>query len=73
VTAPTARNATQVILFGLQPPAGEPGPWMPGFAGSLTDPQVAALLGYLRARFTDRPAWVATDQDVQQIRQDKRS
>jgi mono/diheme cytochrome c family protein len=73
VTAPTARNATQVILFGLQPPAGEPGPWMPGFAGSLTDLQVAAVLGYLRARFTDRPAWVATDQDVQQIRQDKRS
>jgi mono/diheme cytochrome c family protein len=73
VTAPTARNATQVILFGLQPPAGEPGPWMPGFADSLTDSQVVALLGYLRARFTDRPAWVATDQDVQQIRQDKRS
>ena len=34
---------------------------------------VAAVLGYLRARFTDRPAWVATDQDVQQIREDKRS
>ena len=73
VTADTPRNAAQVVLFGLQPQAGESGPWMPGFANSLTDDQVAAVLSYLRARFTDRPAWGDVEQGVRQIRQDKRS
>ncbi len=73
VTAPTPRNATQVILYGLQPGPGERGPWMPGFAGSLTDAQVAAVLTYLRARFADRPAWSGIEADIHQIRQDKRS
>ncbi len=73
VTAPTPRNATQVILNGLQPQPGEGGPWMPGFAGSLTDAQVAAVLTYLRARFADRPAWTGVEASVHDIRQDKRS
>ena len=73
VTAPTPRNATQVILFGLQPQPGERGPWMPGFAGSLTDTQISAVLTYLRARFADRPAWTDVGPEVHQIRQDKRS
>ena len=73
VTAPTPRNATQVILNGLQPQPGERGAWMPGFAGSLTDSQIAAVLAYLRARFADRPAWTEIEPQVHQIRQDKRS
>ena len=73
VTAATPRNATQIILWGLQPAPGERGPWMPGFAGSLTDPQIAAVLSYLRARFTDRGTWSHIEQDISRIRQDKQS
>jgi mono/diheme cytochrome c family protein len=73
VTAATPRNATQIILHGLQPRPGERGPWMPPFAGSLTDSQVAAVLGYLRARFTDRPAWANLEDTVRSISQDGRS
>ena len=73
VTAPTARNATQTILWGLQPQAGERGPWMPGFADALTDAQVASVLSYLRARFADRPAWTEVEPGVHKIREDKRS
>ena len=73
VTAPTPRNAIQVILYGLQPQPGEAGPWMPGFAASLDDAQVAAVLSYVRARFTDRPAWTGVVESVHQIRQDKPS
>ena len=73
VTAATPRNAIQVILYGLQPQPGERGPWMPGFAGSLTDTQLAAVLGYLRDRFADRPAWTDVETTIHQIRQDKRS
>ena len=34
------RNLFRVILHGLAPADGERGPWMPGFAGALTDAQV---------------------------------
>jgi nicotinate dehydrogenase subunit B len=57
LAAAEPRNAIQVILHGLQPRDGEAGPWMPGFAAGLTDTQVADVLAYLRARFTDRAAW----------------
>ena len=73
VTADSPRNATQIILYGLQPKPGERGPWMPGFAGSLTDGQAAAVLTYLRARFTDRPDWGDATPTVHTIRQDHRS
>lgn len=73
VTAATPRNATQILLGGLQPQPGERGPWMPGFAGSLTDAQVAAVLTYLRVRFTDQPAWDGLADSVHSIRQDRSS
>ena len=73
VTSPSPRNATQTILYGLQPGPGERGPYMPGFADSLTDAQLSAVLTYLRARFTDRPGWPDLDHHVRTIRQDKSS
>ena len=73
VTAATPRNAIQVVLHGLQPQAGEQGPWMPGFAAALSDDQVEAVLDYVRARFTDRPAWTGVEPATHQIRQDKAS
>jgi hypothetical protein len=30
---------------------------MPGFAGELTLPQTAAVIEYLRFRFSEAPAW----------------
>ncbi len=30
---------------------------MPGFADSMTDEQIAALLDYLRTRFSKQPPW----------------
>ena len=73
VTSASPRNATQTILYGLQPGTGERGPYMPGFADSLTDAQVSAVLTYLRARFTDRPGWPDLDHGVRTIRQEKNS
>jgi mono/diheme cytochrome c family protein len=42
---------------------------MPGFAGAYTDSQVAALAAYLRATYTDRPAWKDVERDVRKQRQ----
>jgi mono/diheme cytochrome c family protein len=57
VRAPTARNMVDVILLGLPWQEGHSGPYMPGYAGALTDQQVAALAAYVRARYSKLPAW----------------
>ena len=57
VTMPDPRNLIHVIMDGIEPPAGTPAALMPGFADALTDRQVVALAKYLRATFSDQPAW----------------
>lgn len=51
------RNLIRIILDGITPEEGEKGPMMPGFGDALTDPQLIALVTYIRAHFTGRPAW----------------
>jgi mono/diheme cytochrome c family protein len=68
LNAPDPRNAIHITLEGLWPDSGERGALMPGFAGELTDAQVAALVDYLRARFTDKPAWAEVPERVREIR-----
>ena len=51
------RDTVAIVLKGLKPPVGAAGPAMPAFAPSLTNAQVAEIAAYLRARFTDQPAW----------------
>jgi mono/diheme cytochrome c family protein len=57
VNAPAARNVVDVILHGLPWREGRPGPYMPAFASALTDEQVASLAAFVRARYSDQPAW----------------
>jgi mono/diheme cytochrome c family protein len=62
-------NLIRIILQGMAPPDGERGPFMPGFAGAYTDEQVASLASYLRASYTDRPAWPNVEREVRRVRQ----
>jgi mono/diheme cytochrome c family protein len=57
VNSPNPQNVINVTLFGLPPADGQPSAVMPAFGNTLNDQQVADLLGYLRARFSDQPAW----------------
>ncbi len=57
VNAPTARDVVQTILHGLPWREGKAGPYMPGFADTLSDRQIADLAAYLRGHFTAKPAW----------------
>lgn len=68
VHGPDARNLLHVISEGIHPRPGEPGKIMPGFAGALTDAQIVALAGYVRSRFSDKPAWTGMAEALQQIR-----
>jgi mono/diheme cytochrome c family protein len=64
----TPTNLVRIVLQGMAPPDGESGPFMPGFAGALTDEQLAALIAYLRADFSDRPAWPKVDREIRSVR-----
>jgi mono/diheme cytochrome c family protein len=68
LSAPDPRNAANVILSGIRPVGGERSPIMPGFANSMTDDQIAAVLNYLRGRFSAQPAWSGVEQIVRDAR-----
>jgi mono/diheme cytochrome c family protein len=57
VNAPEPRNIILVTLAGLPAADGRPAGMMPGFDGAISNDDLAALLGYLRARFSNQPAW----------------
>lgn len=63
-------SAIQAVLRGIEPPVADRGPKMPGFADSLTDQQIADVLSYARARYTDRPAWRRLERAVRTARKE---
>jgi mono/diheme cytochrome c family protein len=67
-SAPEPRNAANVILSGIRPVSGERSPIMPGFANSMSDDQIIALLTYLRRRFSAQPAWSGVERIVRDAR-----
>ena len=68
VNAPTPQNIINVTLFGLPAADGEASSVMPGFAGVVSDAQMADLLDHLRERFTDKPGWADSTELVRATR-----
>jgi mono/diheme cytochrome c family protein len=68
ISASDARNVINTVLTGVRAVPGERSPIMPGFASSMDDGQIVALLQYLRARFADQPAWSDLDKIVREAR-----
>jgi mono/diheme cytochrome c family protein len=68
VNAPTPRGVIQVILQGIPWREGKATPYMPSFASALTDAQVAGLADYLRATYSDKPAWSDLPAEVAKAR-----
>jgi mono/diheme cytochrome c family protein len=68
IHGPTPMNPINVILYGLPAPEGERGPIMPGFAGTLSDQQIAQLVSYMRKTFSDQPEWRDVESLVASIR-----
>ena len=68
ISGPDPRNLANIVLAGVRPVEGERSPIMPGFAASMNDAQIAALLGYLRSRFSRQPAWSDLEKTVAEAR-----
>jgi mono/diheme cytochrome c family protein len=68
ISSPDARNAANIVLSGVRPVEGERSPIMPGFAASMSDGQIAALLNYLRTRFSSQPAWTGLEKTIADAR-----
>ena len=65
---PDPRSLIHIVRDGIQPSNLQPGRWMPGFAGSLDDAQVTALLAYLRHQAADAPPWPDLASQVRKTR-----
>lgn len=68
VDAADPRDAILIVLDGIRQPDTQAGPFMPGFAGIFSDAQTAALLAYVRARYTAGPAWPGLAGTVRRLR-----
>jgi mono/diheme cytochrome c family protein len=62
------RNLANIVLSGVRPVEGERSPIMPGFAASMSDAQIAALLNFLRSRFSNQPPWAGVERTVEEAR-----
>jgi mono/diheme cytochrome c family protein len=68
ISSPDPRNLANIVLAGVRPIEGERSPIMPGFAASMNDAQIAALMNYLRSRFTSRPGWTDVEKTIEEAR-----
>lgn len=57
VHSPDPSNLIRIIRGGIVPPDNQRGRWMPAFGGALTDPQMAALVTFLRRYAAAAPPW----------------
>ena len=68
IAGPDPRNVANIVLSGVRPVEGDRSPIMPGFAASMNDGQISALLNYLRARFSNQPGWTGVEKTVEDAR-----
>jgi mono/diheme cytochrome c family protein len=68
IASPDPRNLANIVLAGVRPVEGERSPIMPGFAASMSDQQIAALLNFLRGRFSRQPPWAGVEKTVEDAR-----
>ena len=68
VRSTSSSNLVRIVLGGIQQAGNAPGPHMPGFANALTDKQTADLVEFVRASFTERPAFNGVEVAIRKAR-----
>jgi mono/diheme cytochrome c family protein len=57
IHAPVPDSVIESIRNGISPPTGALGRSMPAFGSQMSDADIAALVKFLRARFSKQPPW----------------
>jgi len=66
--APVPDTVAHVIWSGIRPPTGALGRSMPALGQQMSEAEMIALVKFLRARFTDEPAWSGVESAVKDAR-----
>lgn len=72
VTSDSPRNAIQMILGGIPLAGANTSHYMPSFANTLSDAQIADVATYMRVEIAKRPAWASLDDTVAKIRKESK-
>jgi mono/diheme cytochrome c family protein len=70
VTGEQPDNLIQIVLNGVPWSHPQQSTFMPSFAASLTDAQIASIAAYVRADIGRRPAWANVEQRSTEIRKE---
>ncbi|CAM3713804.1 Cytochrome c domain-containing protein [Bordetella sputigena] len=73
VNADSPRNAINLVLQGIPLRGSAASHYMPSFAHTLNDQQVADILAFTRVSIAQRPAWTGLDGSVAKIRKEHTS
>lgn len=73
VISDSPRNAINLVLQGIPLRGSAASHFMPSFAHTLDDQQVADVLAYTRVRIAQRPAWDGLDDAVAKVRKENMS
>lgn len=68
--AGSPRNLIKTLLGGIPLSRGEASHYMPAFADSLADSQIAAIAGYLRKQTCPARPWADLDKTISSLRQE---
>jgi len=71
INSPDPGSVVHAIWSGIRPPTGALGRSMPAFGPQLSETDTAALVKFLRARYTDKKAWSGVDAAVKDVRKGK--
>jgi mono/diheme cytochrome c family protein len=71
VHLPDPSNLAQVIVQGIRPPQGALGRSMPAQGGNISDPEMVALIRFVRARFSTQEPWSDVEGAVRAARAHK--
>jgi mono/diheme cytochrome c family protein len=65
---PSSRDFAWIVLQGISDRVTYRAPFMPSFATTLTNAQIAALADYVRGHFARRPPWPELLETVREVR-----
>jgi mono/diheme cytochrome c family protein len=73
INSADARNAIHIVMQGLRVPREGVTSMMPGFSDALDDDQIAKILQFARAHFTNQPPWRGLRAQIRAIRAAKQN